>query len=62
MREQGKVDRNSNDGDRVEMPRSPTKKEAMERGGNHLKFSNNFATICFSDKTQIEKVSSASWI
>ena len=34
MREQGKVDKNANDGDRAEMPRSPSKKEAMKRGGN----------------------------
>ena len=45
MREQGEVDKNANDGDRVEMPRSPSKKEAMKRGGNHSKFFRNSSTI-----------------
>ena len=45
MREQGEVDRNANDGDRAEMPRSPSKKEAMKRGGNHSKFFRNSSTI-----------------
>ena len=45
MREQGKVDKNANDGDRAEMPRSPSKKEAMKRGGNHSKFFRNSSTI-----------------
>ena len=55
MREQGEVDRNANDGDRAEMPRSPTKKETMKRGGNHSEFNNNSAGVCFSDKTFTQK-------
>ena len=45
MREQGKVDKNANDGDRAEMPRSPSKKEAMKRGGNHSELFQNSARI-----------------